>query len=68
MTVLWAERALLPEGWAENVRLEIAPDGRIGQVHAGAEPEGQRVGLLKSRNRESSADRSTTFYQYLAEA
>ncbi|MCZ0963560.1 formimidoylglutamate deiminase [Paracoccus benzoatiresistens] len=46
MTVLWAERALLPEGWAEHVRVEIGPDGRIGQVRAGAAPEGQRVGLL----------------------
>lgn len=46
MTVLWAERALLPDGWAENVRVDIAPDGRIGRVSAGAAPEGQRVGLL----------------------
>ncbi|SNR48862.1 formimidoylglutamate deiminase [Paracoccus sediminis] len=46
MTVLWAERALLPGGWAEHVRVKIGPDGRIAQVRAGAEPEGQRVGLL----------------------
>lgn len=46
MTVLWAERALLPEGWAEKVRVQIGPDGRIAQVHTGAEPEGHRVDLL----------------------
>ncbi len=46
MTVLWAERALLPEGWAENVRVEIAPDGRVAAVTPGAAPEGERIGLL----------------------
>lgn len=46
MTVLWAERALLPGGWAESVLVEINANGRIGQVRAGADPEGQRVGLL----------------------
>lgn len=46
MTVLWAERALLPGGWAESVRVEINADGRVGQVRTGADPEGQRVGLL----------------------
>ena len=29
MAVLWAERALLPEGWAREVRVEIGGDGRI---------------------------------------
>ena len=46
MTILWAERALLPEGWAGNVRVDLGPDGRIAQVRAGADPAGQRVGLL----------------------
>mgnify|MGYP005829297937 CR=1 FL=1 len=46
MTVLWAERALLPGGWAEDVRVDIDPEGRIGRVSAGKAPEGQRVGLL----------------------
>ncbi|MBP7240775.1 formimidoylglutamate deiminase [Amaricoccus sp.] len=46
MTVLWAERALLPEGWAENVRVEVAPDGRIAAVAPGAAPEGERIDLL----------------------
>ena len=43
---LWAERALLPEGWAENVLVRIGADGRIASVAAGAAPQGQRVGLL----------------------
>lgn len=46
MTVLWAERALLPEGWADHVRVQVGPDGRIAGVRAGAEPEGRRVDLL----------------------
>ena len=46
MTVLWAERALLPGGWAENVRVRLSAAGRIAEVAAGAAPEGERVGLL----------------------
>lgn len=46
MTVLWAERALLPEGWAERVRVSIGAGGRIAKVTPGAEPEGQRLDLL----------------------
>ena len=46
MTSLWAERALLPEGWAEGVRVGIAADGRIATVEAGVSPGGERVGLL----------------------
>ena len=46
MPVVWAERALLSEGWAEKVRIEIAADGRIAGVRAGSPPEGHRVGLL----------------------
>ncbi len=29
---IWAEQALLPEGWASDVLLTIAPEGRIGAV------------------------------------
>lgn len=43
--VIWAERALLPEGWAEAVRLEIA-EGRIAEVAPGAAPEGTRADVL----------------------
>lgn len=46
MTVIWAEQALLPEGWADGVRVELGADGRIASVVAGAAPQGQRVGLL----------------------
>ncbi|KGJ06808.1 formiminoglutamate deiminase [Paracoccus halophilus] len=45
MVDIWAERALLPEGWAENVGVTLA-DGRIASVETGAAPGGQRVGLL----------------------
>lgn len=46
MTVLWAERALLPKGWAERVKVSIDPTGRIDQVTPDTEPEGQRLELL----------------------
>lgn len=36
MTDLFAESALLPSGWAENVRLGVGPDGRFTEVVAGA--------------------------------
>ena len=29
---LFAERALLPDGWAEDVLFEIAPDGAFAKV------------------------------------
>jgi formimidoylglutamate deiminase len=38
MTVLWAETALLPEGFADAVRLEIAAGGDIAAIQVGAEP------------------------------
>jgi len=48
MTLLWAEQALLPEGWARDVRVEIGPDGRIGRVEGGCQaPEAAlRLGCL----------------------
>ncbi|HHY02642.1 MAG TPA: formimidoylglutamate deiminase [Paracoccus sp.] len=46
MTVIWAEQALLPEGWADGVRVELGADGRIASVSADTAPQGQRVGLL----------------------
>lgn len=45
MTVIWAERALLPDGWAENVLVTV-DQGRIATVEKGAAPQGHRVGLL----------------------
>ncbi|MEL6234226.1 MAG: formimidoylglutamate deiminase [Pseudomonadota bacterium] len=35
MTSLHAPHALLPDGWAANVRVEIAADGRVGAVAVG---------------------------------
>jgi formimidoylglutamate deiminase len=37
MVRIWAERALLPEGWAENVSVTVE-DGRITAVTAGSAP------------------------------
>lgn len=34
MTTIFAEAALLPQGWAAGVRVAIAPDGRIATVGA----------------------------------
>lgn len=46
MAEIWAERALLPEGWAENVLVAVAADGRIDSVEAGVAPRGTRTELL----------------------
>lgn len=40
MPSLFAERALLPEGWARNVRIEIAADGLIARVAPDASADG----------------------------
>ena len=40
MTALWAETALLPEGFAEGVRLEIDARGDLLAVVVGAEAAG----------------------------
>lgn len=45
MVQIWAERALLPDGWARNICVTL-DQGRIASVTTGAEPQGQRVGLL----------------------
>lgn len=46
MTDLWFKQALLPEGWAASVRLQIA-DGRLEAVEAGVPPrdEDERHGI-----------------------
>ncbi len=46
MQTIWAETALLPSGWASDVRIDIDADGRIDAVQAGAEPHGTRVPML----------------------
>ncbi|MDH0303933.1 MULTISPECIES: formimidoylglutamate deiminase [unclassified Pseudomonas] len=40
MPAYFAERALLPSGWARNVRLEVAADGRLASIAAEASAEG----------------------------
>ncbi|WP_369988483.1 formimidoylglutamate deiminase [Pseudomonas xanthosomatis] len=40
MPAYFAERALLPTGWARNVRLEVAADGQLAAVMADADAEG----------------------------
>lgn len=46
MTTIWAEAALLPDGWATNVSVEICADGRIGAVVTGSPAQGTRVPVL----------------------
>jgi len=45
MTTLWAEQALLAEGWASDVRVTITGD-KITAIEADTAPQGQRLGLL----------------------
>lgn len=44
LATFWAKRALLPDGWADAVRIEAA--GAITSVTPGAPPEGLRLGLV----------------------
>ncbi|HEY0286619.1 MAG TPA: formimidoylglutamate deiminase [Pseudomonas sp.] len=43
MSVFFAERALLPTGWANNVRFEVGADGFLIKVQADAEREGAEL-------------------------
>ncbi len=43
--LIHASEALLPDGWARDVRLRLQA-GRIVEVTPGAAPQGERVGLL----------------------
>ena len=40
MPAYFAERALLPSGWADHVRFEVAADGHLTAIDAGASAEG----------------------------
>ncbi|GAB0112923.1 formimidoylglutamate deiminase [Acidisoma sp. C75] len=46
MPSLFASTALLPSGWARDVRIDIAEDGTITAVEPGASPLGDRVERL----------------------
>ena len=46
METIWAKKALLTAGWAENVRVEIAGDGKITAVETNQEPSGKKTGVL----------------------
>ncbi len=45
MTLLWAEQALLADGWADDVAITLDGD-RIAGIEVGVAPRGQRVGVL----------------------
>ncbi len=40
MSVFFAERALLPSGWAENVRIEVGADGLLASLQPGGSADG----------------------------
>jgi formimidoylglutamate deiminase len=42
-TSYFAERALLPEGWAGNVRFEVGEDGSLASVRPDSSPDGATV-------------------------
>jgi len=46
MTTLWAAKALLPSGWAQDVTVTIDKDGRISDVASKTAPSGMRLDLL----------------------
>jgi len=43
---VFAEKALLSDGWAENVAVTFGADGRISSVERGAAAAGTRAGIL----------------------
>lgn len=46
MQILWAKQALTDNGWEKDVRITIAPDGRIADVAANSSVEGQQLDLV----------------------
>lgn len=46
MEILWAEQALLADGWARDVRIAIDAGGRIASVTPDSPPEGARHAVL----------------------
>lgn len=46
MKTVWAEHALLPSGWAKDLRVCIDDSGKIADVSSGQSAEGERVKIL----------------------
>ncbi len=46
MTVIWAEQALLPGGWAKEVAVRIDAAGRIAEITAGTPRSGSTADVL----------------------
>ncbi|WP_210529579.1 formimidoylglutamate deiminase [Rubellimicrobium arenae] len=46
MRTIWADQALLAEGWASDVAVDLDDAGRIAAVRPGTAPAGERVGVL----------------------
>lgn len=46
MKTIWAKTALLPNGWASDVRVDVRDDGRIAGVQSGASTAGTTTDLL----------------------
>lgn len=46
MVSVWAEKALLENGWAENVLVGIGPDGLIESIETNQPSTGETVGIL----------------------
>ncbi len=44
--IIWAKTALLPNGWANDVRVVVDADGRVADVQTGAERAGEIVDIL----------------------
>lgn len=46
MQQIWAQQALLPSGWAQDVLVSVADDGTLLEVAPNASPQGQQAGIL----------------------
>ena len=46
MKTIWAKTALLPTGWATDVRVDVGDDGRIASVQSGAAKPGSTADML----------------------
>ncbi|MDW3222645.1 MAG: formimidoylglutamate deiminase [Paracoccaceae bacterium] len=46
MALIWSKTALTPEGWQDDVLIEVAASGRISRVEPGQPAQGTRVDIL----------------------